>query len=334
MPDLAEIARRAGVTEAQARAVLAAEAALREPAPVRVPDAAAWAATAVVVVSVAVFVVIEGGVDEAADHKGAVLGVALAVAAGAVAAALLARRRAYRLGEQLGFTVAAALVPVIVWTLLWVTGLWPGRPGKFGEWVGVSEGARAGWEAVVAASAAVALAYPALRLRGALAWGVWLAALQALVGTLIVAIDPDIELSNGVGTVLAGVYVAVFAALALALERRARDWATWTWPYVWFAGAPGFVTALADVTADGVAWAAGLALVVAAAVAGGMLKRVQLVVAAVLGGLALDIWLYELLDIGAGGALVVSLLIGLAVIGLTVVTWRRLSPPAGIRSSS
>jgi hypothetical protein len=83
-----------------------------------------------------------------------------------------------------------------------------------------------------------------------------------------------------------------------------------------------------------VAWAAGLALVVAAAVAGGMLKRVQLVVAAVPGGIALDIWLYDVLDFGAGSALAVSLLIGLAVIGLTVVTWRRLSPPAGIRSSS
>jgi hypothetical protein len=43
---------------------------------------------------------------------------------------------------------------------------------------------------------------------------------------------------------------------------------------------------------------------------------------------------YDLLDSGAGGALIVSLLLGLAMVGLTVLTWRRLSPPAGIRSSS
>ena len=64
-----------------------------------------------------------------------------------------------------------------------------------------------------------------------------------------------------------------------------------------------------------------------------MLHRAQLIVAAALAGL-LDVWLYDLLDIGAGGALVISLGLGLAVIGLAVLTWRRLSPPAGIRSSS
>jgi hypothetical protein len=100
------------------------------------------------------------------------------------------------------------------------------------------------------------------------------------------------------------------------------------------AGGTAFFSALSESTVDGVAWAVGLALVVAAAVGGGALQRPQLVVAAALGGIALDIWLYELLDFGAGGALVVSLLLGLAVIGLTVLTWKRLSRPAGIRSSA
>jgi hypothetical protein len=94
------------------------------------------------------------------------------------------------------------------------------------------------------------------------------------------------------------------------------------------------VSALSESTVDGVAWAVGLALAAAAAVGGGTLRRPQLIVAAGLGGIALDIWLYDLLDFGAGGALIVSLLLGLAMVGLTVVTWRRLSPPAGIRSSS
>ena len=266
MPDLAEIARRAGVTEAQARAVLAAEAELRERPPARVPDAAAWAAAGVVAVSVAVFMVIEDGFDMAQGRKGAVLGVALAVAAIAVAAALSARRRGYRLGDQLGFTVAATLVPVIVWSLLWVTGLAPGHTDRYGVWV-VGDGAKAGCEAVVAAAAALALAYPALRLRGALAWGLWLGALQALVGTLVAALAPDIDLPGAVDVVVALVYLALFAGLALALERRAHARASWTWPF------------------------------------------------------------------GAGGALVVSLLLGLAVIGLTVLTWRRLTP-AGSRPSS
>jgi hypothetical protein len=137
-----------------------------------------------------------------------------------------------------------------------------------------------------------------------------------------------------VQVVVAAAYLTLFVGLALALERTRRERATWTWPYAWVSGAPGFVSTLADATADGVAWAAGLALVVTAAVGGGTLKRPQLVVAAALGGIALDAWLYDLLDFGPGGALVASLAIGLAVIGLTVATWRRLSPPAGIRSSS
>jgi hypothetical protein len=50
------------------------------------------------------------------------------------------------------------------------------------------------------------------------------------------------------------------------------------------------------------------------------------VVGAVLGGIGLDIWLYDLFDFGAGAALVFALLIGLGVIGVAVVAWRRLSP--------
>src|SRR3954447_409177 len=122
MPDLAEIARRAGVTEAQARAVLDAAAAVERPAPAAMNDFATWAAGVVVVGSVGVFVAVEDGFEAAPDGKGAVLAVRLAVAAGAVAAARAARARGYRLGEQIGFTVAAALVPVIVWALLWVAG--------------------------------------------------------------------------------------------------------------------------------------------------------------------------------------------------------------------
>src|SRR6185437_6748009 len=97
-----------------------------------------------------------------------------------------------------------------------------------------------------------------------------------------VVLDPGIDLSEGASVLVAAVYVALSAGLALALERRAHDRASWTWPYVWVVGAPALVTTLADAAPDGVAWAAGLALVAAAAVAGGMLKRVQLVVAAVL----------------------------------------------------
>jgi hypothetical protein len=76
--------------------------------------------------------------------------------------------------------------------------------------------------------------------------------------------------------------------------------------------------------------------VVGAAVAGGTLRRAQLVVAAAFGALGLDVWLYDLLGLGAGGGLAVSLLLGLALIGLTVLTWRRLAPvtPGGSRPSS
>jgi hypothetical protein len=331
MPDLAEIARRAGVTEAQARAVLDAAA---EHDAVRLPDFAVWAAAAVVVGSVAVFMAAEDGFESDPGHKGAVLAVALVVAAGAVAAARLARRRGYRLGEQAGFTIAAALVPVVLWTLLWVAGLWPGHADRLGNWVGGDDRAQAALAALVAALSAAAMAYPALWLGASLAWGLLLAGLQALVGALFAVAAPDADLPDGVVLVLTVLYLALFAGLALALERRRPPRATWTWPYAWLCGGPAVVTAIEEVATDGVAWAAGLGLVVAAAAGGGLLRRAQLIAAAGIGGLVLDAWLYDLLDIGAGGALLVSLLLGLAVIGLTVVTWRRLSPPAGIRSST
>jgi hypothetical protein len=337
MPDLAEIARRAGVTEAQARAVLDAPAAVeREPAPMS--DFATWAAGVVVVASVGVYIAVEDGFEVDPDGKGAVLAVTLVVAAGAVAAARAARARGYRLGEQIGFTIAAALVPVIVWTLLWVAGVWPGHvvhQPDYSYWD--SDGhdrEKAALLALVALSAAMAMAYPALQLGAALAWGVWLGCLQALIATVVATIDPDIDLPNGVDTLLTGLYLALFTGLALFLERSQRDRAGWTWPWAWLAGGVGFVSALSEHTPEGLAWAVGLALVVAAAVGAGTLQRPQLIVAAGLGGLALDVWLYDLLDFGAGGALVISLLLGLTVIGLTVVTWKRLSRPAGIRSSS
>jgi hypothetical protein len=338
MPDLAEIARRAGVTEAQARAVLDAAAAVERPAPAAMNDFATWAAGVVVVASVAVFMFAEDGFEVDPDGKGAVLAVTLVIAAGAVAAARAARARGYRLGEQIGFTVAAALVPVIVWTLLWVAGVWPGHvvhQPDYSYWD--SQGhdrEKAALLALVAASAAAAMAYPALKLGAALAWGVWLGCLQALLGTVVAAIDPDIDFPDGLDVLLTGIYLAVFTALALALERSQRDRAGWTWPWAWLAGGVAFVSVLADNAADGLAWAVGLGLVVAAAVGGGTLQRPQLVVAAGLGGITLDVWLYDLLDFGAGGALVVSLLLGLAVVGLTVLTWKRLSPPGGIRASS
>ena len=99
MPDLAEIARRAGVTEAQARAVLDAagadERVAREPVsrpdPPSFADAATWAAAAVVLGSVAVFMVIENGFEDDPGDKGAVLAVALLGGAGAVLTGRLAR---------------------------------------------------------------------------------------------------------------------------------------------------------------------------------------------------------------------------------------------------
>ena len=103
---------------------------------------------------------------------------------------------------------------------------------------------------------------------------------------------------------------------------------------MWAIGGPGVVTLAEEVTTDGVAWAIGLALVVAGAVVGGMLHRAQVIVAAAIAALLLDVWLYDLLEIGAGGALVVSLLLGLAVIGLTVLTWqaaRVLQPESDLR---
>src|SRR3954466_5109403 len=178
------------------------------------------------------------------------------------------------------------------------------------------------------------MAYPALRLKAALAWGLLLGCLQALIAALFATAFPHAHFSDGATTALTAAYFGAFTALALALERSDRDRAAWTWPYAWIAGAPAFISVLSEVVPDGVALACGLALVAAAAVAGGTLRRPQLVVAAGLGGILLDVWLYDLLDLGPGGALVVSLLLGLAVVAATVVTWRRLSPPAGIRSSS
>src|SRR5262249_2194324 len=97
MADVAEIARRAGVTEDQARVVLAAAGAVeREPraaAPAGFADFAIWAAAAVVVGSVAVFVVIEDGFESDPRSKGSVLAVALLVAVGALAIGRLARTR-------------------------------------------------------------------------------------------------------------------------------------------------------------------------------------------------------------------------------------------------
>src|SRR4051812_19923964 len=100
MPDLGEIARRAGVTEAQARAVLDAAAALERPpreraGPPGFADAMMWAAAAVVVGSVAVFMAIEDGFSDDPGSKGAVLAVALIVGLGAALAGRLARSRGY-----------------------------------------------------------------------------------------------------------------------------------------------------------------------------------------------------------------------------------------------
>ena len=178
------------------------------------------------------------------------------------------------------------------------------------------------------------MAYPALRLDAALAWGALLGLVQFCIVALFVVAAPDADIPDGLSLVLMTLYLAAFTWLALWLERTRPLRATWTWPYVWAIGGPGVVTLAEEVTTDGVAWAIGLALVVAGAVVGGMLHRAQVIVAAAIAALLLDVWLYDLLEIGAGGALVVSLLLGLAVIGLTVLTWRRLSPPAGIRSSA
>jgi hypothetical protein len=140
------IAERAGVTEAQARAVLAAARELATPASVTSPeavrrdaprtepatgdrmlDAAAWGALAVVLVSVAVYAIAEDGFDQSTRGKAGLLATSVVIAAGFLFLGRIARRRGYRLGEQLAVSGAAILVGVIAWSALWVLGLWPGH---------------------------------------------------------------------------------------------------------------------------------------------------------------------------------------------------------------
>ncbi len=223
-----------------------------------------------------------------------------------------------------------------MWALLWVLGLWPGHAVD-GSWEGGDDQVESLLGALIAATALAAGAVVAGRLGAGLAFGWALAGGQATIALLFDAAWPSFDPSDGVVVALAVAYVLAFMLLALALEPRRRDWATWTWPFVWLAGAPGADSAISDLAPDGIAWAVGVVGLVACAVLAVVLKRPQLVLAAALGGLALDAWLYDLLDLGAPSVLAISLLLGFGIILLAIGTWRwrdRLIPamPAPVRA--
>lgn len=345
---ITRIAARVGITPAQVRAVLAApeleQSAGAAVAPVaeagggtgpparvsdgeRVPAAAAWAAAAVALVAMFVFISTTGGFDTRPDGKLGALLTGLVFTGAALRAAVVSRARGFRLGEQLGWTVVAIISPVITWSVLWLLDLWPGRwvqespvSPDGGYWASGGDTEVAGASLVVFLTPLIAALWALRRTGAELAVGVALLAAHAVVAAL--AVLARIPMPGEVlAALLAGFYVAIFAYAAHLLERRRPDWATWVHPFA-VVGAFWFVGLAAQAFGAGVGLTLGALLLIAGALLTVTYSRGMHLVATVFGGALWDFWLYDELSLGPVAGLALTLALGLGAIALGVGAWR------------